>query len=154
MPSEGSEINILTPNCLLLGRPVAAQPCIQYATSSYRSRLSHIDEILSDFWKRWSELYAPTMIRQSKWHSVERNLQVGDVVSVVDSNALRGQYYLARVCAVYPSDDGKVRKVGLEYKSFKVGSSMSDYVGAKSVKITRSVHRLALLVPVEEQLHA
>ena len=37
------------------------------------------------------------------------NLWVGDVVLVVDQNALRGQWHLGRVDEVFPGQDGQVR---------------------------------------------
>jgi len=148
LPGSDSEINVLTPNCLLIGRPVATHPGTKYGSSSFRTRAVELDAILNDFWKSWTELYAPTMVKQNKWHSGSgRDLRVGDVVVVSDNNALRGQYYLAKVKDVYPGIDGRIRKVGLEYKSFKVGSVVRDYSGCKAVKIVRGVQRLALLVP-------
>ena len=49
-----------------------------------------------------------------------RNLQPGDVVSVLDNNALKPQYYIALITQVYPSTDGVVRKVSISYKNFPV----------------------------------
>ena len=71
------------------------------------------------------------------------------MVVVADSNALRGRYFIARVCEIFPSQDGQVRKVSLEYKSFRVGSRASDYIVNKVFRITRSVRKLALLVPCD-----
>jgi hypothetical protein len=150
--SEDSEINVLTPNCLLLGRPVAAAPPGKFGSPSLRKRCADIDGILDDFWKRWVEFYAPTMVKQNKWNKeAQRDLKVGDVVSVADSNMLRGRYFVARVVEVEPGLDGRVRRVGLEYKKFRVGSALRDCSGCRPVKIYRAVQRLALLLPVEEQ---
>ena len=149
LPSDDSEVHVLTPNCLLIGRPVAANPGGYEAVSS-QCRLKVIDSILDQFWEKWTDLFAPTMALQSKWHRKEsRNLQVGDIVVVADSNTLRGRYFLARVCEIFPSSDGQVRKVALEYKSFKVGKVTSEYKVSRVVRIVRSVRRLALLVPVD-----
>ena len=63
---------------------------------------------------------------------------------------LRGRYYIAKVCEVYPGCDGRVRKVGLEYKTFRVGSAVQRYEGRKATRVVRSIHKLALLVPVSE----
>ena len=53
--------------------------------------------MVEDFWKRWSELYAPAFVVQSRWHTATRNLRPGDVVIVADRNTLRGHYCLALV---------------------------------------------------------
>lgn len=77
------------------------------------------------------------------------NLSPGDIVLVSDSNALRGQYSIAKVKEVFPGPDGKVRTVSLVYKNFRAGERVTEYHGADSERtITRSVQRLALLVPV------
>ena len=54
------------------------------------------------------------------------------------------------MCEVYPGCDGRVRKVGLEYKTFRVGSAVQHYEGCKATRVVRSIHKLALLVPVSE----
>jgi hypothetical protein len=150
IPSDDSDIKVLTPNCLLLGRTQASNPGGWTNVRSCQVRLGIIAEISNKFWKHWSELYAPTMLRQQKWHKCQRNLQPGDVVAVADQNHLRGKYHIARVVEAIPSRDGKVRKVTVAYKNFKQNEKVHEYKGANDTKVTRSVQRLAMLVPVDE----
>lgn len=148
LPGTDSDISILTPNCQLIGRPFAKNPGQWSSDNSLKSRLALVAAVSEDFWKKWTELYAPTLMYQQKWHKPQQNLQVGDIVVVIDSNQLKNQYKIARVHEVYPSDDGRVRKVALAYKNFKVGSKLVEYHGCKDTIIMRSVHRLALLTTV------
>lgn len=46
------------------------------------------------FWRSWSQLAGPNLVVQSKWHTSQRNVAVGDVVWLCDQNALRGQFKL------------------------------------------------------------
>ena len=69
---------------------------------------------------------------------------------VTDSNQLGKKYRLARVHKVFPSADGQVRRVALCYKNYKVQGKAIEYTGGGDTIITRSVHRLALLVPVDD----
>ena len=149
LPSTDSEINVLTPNCLLLGRTQAANPGGWSTCSSSKSRLDLIVTISETFWKHWSELYAPTLMRQIKWYKPQRDLRPGDVVAIADQNHLRGKYHIAKVSEVFPSKDGKVRRVSVSYKNFKQGEKVNMYKGAKDTIITRSIQRLALLTPVD-----
>lgn len=150
LPSLDSEINVLTPNCLLLGRATASNPGgWQPEGFSLKTRYQLVSSIGEQFWKHWLQLFAPSLVYQSKWHASKPDLQVGDVVLVADSNSLRGNYHLARVTKVHPSKDGKVRSVTLAYKNYKVGECVKEYRGAKDTLIVRSVQRLILLVPVE-----
>ena len=60
-------------------------------------------------------------------------------------------YKLAKVSETLPSDDGLVRKVKLKYMQYKKAENGKQiYTGGNNQEITRSIHRLVLLVPVEE----
>ena len=65
-----------------------------------------------------------------------------------DSTALRGQWKLAEVAVANEGSDGKVRDVTLRYKNQTTGAR---YSGQKDVLINRSIHKLVVLLPFEEQ---
>jgi Mor family transcriptional regulator len=144
-----SPVSILTPNSLLLGRSVAKNPGGWDQDLHLKGRVQVIGKVSHLFWSEWAKVYAPTLVLQRKWKTMRRNLQPGDIVALADSNALRGQYRIAVVREVYPGVDGVVRKVAVAYKNFKVGEKVYEYSGSKDVVITRSIQRLALLVPVD-----
>lgn len=68
-----------------------------------------------------------------------------------ETNQLSKEYKLARVHEVFPGPDDNVRRVSLSYKNYKVKGKMIEYTGSGDTIVSRSVQRLALLVPVEEQ---
>ena len=105
--------------------------------------------MVEDFWKRWTELYVPTLLVQCKWHTERRNLRPGDVVIVADKNTLRGDYRLALVKEVFPGEDRKVRRVAIQYKSYRTGERAHEFRGARDTVVSRAVQRLALLVPAK-----
>ena len=117
MPSDDSEVNILTPNSQLIGRPFARNPGGWEDYSKLSDRLRLVDQVAHQFWPKWTELYAPTLIHQHKWTKRSPNLKPGDVVAVADPNSLCGRYYLDRVKQVHPGSDGIVRRVTLVYKT-------------------------------------
>ena len=149
MPSPDSPVNILTPNSLLLGRSASRNPGGYEASPSLWSRLTLVQQIVDQFWIQWTNLYAPTLIRQNKWLTQHRDLQVGDVVLVSDSGLKRGEYHLGRVTQALPGTDGRVRRVKVAYKNYKVGEKVHRYSGAPDTEIERSVQKLALLVPID-----
>ena len=152
LPSLDSSINVLTPNCLLLGRATSSNPGNwQPGDPSLKTRHHLVTSISDEFWKHWIQLFAPSLTYQLKWHSKQRDLQIGDVVLITDSNSLKGTYNLALVCETHPGKDGKIRTVTLSYKNYKVGETTKIYKGAKDIKIRRSVQRLVLILPIEEQ---
>ncbi len=152
LPELGSEINVLTPNCLLLGRATALNPNDwESEYPSVRSRQHLVASISNQFWVHWMELFAPSLVYQQKWHEKQRDIKKNDVVLVLDSNSLKGEYRLAIVTQTHPGRDGKVRTVTVSYKNMKAGEKIREYKGQKYTAIKRSVQRLVLLVPVEEQ---
>ena len=62
---------------------------------------------------------------------------------------VRGEYRLGVVKEVFPDQDGKVRQVLVTYKYFRVGNCRQDYGIGEAVTVSRSIQRLALLIPVE-----
>ena len=151
MSGSDSVLSVLTPNSLLLGRSTAANPGGYGGCGTLYARHTLVENIVQQFWEQWTQLYAPTLLKHTKWKDEYRNLQVGDVVLVMDNinTSFRGKYRLARVKETYPGDDGIVRKVKLALKNFKVGEKMHEYQGQPDSNIERSVQRLVLLVPVD-----
>ena len=152
VPSTDSALSILTPNSLLLGRSKAGNPgnYEQLTSVSLFSRLKLVKSVEVQFWKHWVELYVPTLIKQQKWKEVQRNMKVGDVVLVLEASpaGFKDHFRLARVCEILPGEDGKVRKVKVALKNYKIGDR--HYCGAPDTILVRSVQRLVLLLPIEE----
>ena len=138
----------LCPNDLLLGRTSIRAPIgTHLVNEGFKNRLEFMERIVNGFWKKWHRDYFPTLIVRQKWHVDRRNVSIGDVVIVQDTNSLRGQWKLAQVIEVESSRDGKVRDVTLRYKLKRPGV---EYKGQRDVHLKRSVHRLVVLLPVEE----
>ena len=78
-------------------------------------------------------MYPPLVLRK-KWHMERRNVQVNDVVTYTDDNAVRGKWMLGRIVEVYPSQDGRIRNV-------KVKTSVGQHIGA--------VTKFAVIYPAE-----
>jgi hypothetical protein len=87
----------------------------------------------------------PEKLRQSKWKQEKRDLRVRDVVLRKDETAAGQTYKYAKVVKVHTSTDGKVRAADIEYKL--PGESVFRTT-------TRPIHKLVLVVPVEEQITA
>jgi len=66
-----------------------------------------------------------------------------------DCCTLRANYRLALVKEAFPGEDGKVRRVTIQYKSYRTGEIAHEYRGATDALVTRAVQCLALLVPVD-----
>ena len=159
-PDADGTFRVLTPNCLILGRSQHKLPddanLANYLNHAERYRL--VQDVTSEFWSRWCTEVTPQSVIRQKWHESQRNLHVGDVVLVHDQSPVKGKYLLAIVEEVKKSKDGFVRSCVVRYRVpdpkavvRAMGKEKKRYPMGKEVKITRSIQRLTLLLPVEEQ---
>ena len=146
-----SELSIITPNSLLLGRSQAKNPGGWQPTTTTLKSFRLVQQVTDAFWRHWIKIVAPALVTDSKWHVGSRNLQPGDVVLVLNDSKVKAQYKLARVKETFPDDKGVVRKVLVSYKNYKVGERLVSYTGAADTDILRPVQRLSLIVPVGEE---
>lgn len=151
LPDIDSNINVLTPNCMLLGRATASNPNVWAPEFlSLKDKCGVVGNIVEQFWKYWVQLFAPSLVYQKKWHNKNRELKKGDVVLVLDSDQFKGKYKLALVTETHISKDGKIRTATVSYKNFRTGEQVHEYKGLSHTSVRRSCHRLVLLVPVDE----
>ncbi len=128
---------------LMLGRAKPGQVEVKFETGKQLTRrFENVQWTQQEFWKRWIEEVFPEMLKQSKWQRDKRDLKVGDIVLRKDKTAAGQTYKYAKVIKVHISADGKVRAVDIEYKL--PGESVFRTT-------TRPIHKLVLVVPVEEQ---
>ena len=110
MDPEGSEP--LTPNHLLILRSGDhAVGVFDRRDNFVRRRWRQVQYLSELFWKRWRREYLQTLQSRQKWHRVEPNFAVDDLVLVCDESSSRGKWPLGRVIQTYPDDLGHVRQV-------------------------------------------
>ena len=77
----------LCPNDLLLGRATSRIPSGPFDENpNTRKRLTFVQTIVNTFWKSWNSNYFPSLLLRQKWHTSHRNLKIGGVVLIQDSN--------------------------------------------------------------------
>ena len=147
----------MSPNSLLLGKnadricsgPFRPQHIDWGTPESQKNRFFLVQTITEQFWRNWTKLFFPSLVIRQKWHVEKRNLQIGDVCVMRDSNAIRGEWRLAKVVTCYPDTHGRVRNVELLVKPRQ--GAAGDYVASAPIYVKRHVNNLVLLVPYEEQ---
>ena len=70
---------------------------------------------------------------------------------VHDKSEVKGTYILGKVEKVCPGSDGLVRSCQVGYRILNAKDPMNVYSGGKKISVSRSVQRLSLLLPIEEQ---
>ena len=126
----------LTPGHFLIGRS------LDFLTDHFLSCCSipllhrwHLcQNLVRNFWQRWSTEYLSTLNRFAKWYRLSRNLSVGDIVVLQGENVAPTRWPLAKVLQIHPGKDGIVQVV-------TVKMSCGIY--------KRPVPKVALLLPRE-----
>ena len=137
-PSNPDEGSYLCPNDLLLGRSsshIPQGPFQERCSNNYR--IDFIEKVTQCFWNRWTREVFPSLVINPKWHTESRNVKVGDVVLIEDSNALRGKWKMGVIVEAPLSQDGRVRKASIAYKN-------------PSETVLRPVQKLIVIVPNDE----
>lgn len=151
LPRADGTYEIITPNQLLLGRSLNIlpddTPIVDKMSMKSRYRLVH--QVTSNFWKRWSAEVSPGLVVRQKWHEKSRNLCVGDLVHICERSKLKAKYKLGIVDTVTVSADGIVRSAVIRYVLLQKNTEGVSKV--RVIRVSRSVQRLVLLLPVEEQ---
>ena len=146
-PTSPEDGTYLSPNDLLLGRSTSKVPNGPFKESlNPNHRFEFVQQIIEAFWKKWTRDYFPSLLVQKKWHNSQRNVQIGDIVLLQDSNQVRGNWKLAKVSKVFPGIDGKVRNVEVEYKNPSPDEALKKYRGRGYATAKRPVQRLVVLV--------
>ncbi len=128
---------------LMLGRAKPSQVEVKFESGKkLTKRFENVQRTQQEFWKRWIEEVFPEKLKQSKWKKERRDLKVGDIVLRKDETAAGQTYKYAKVIKVHASSDDRVRAADIEYKL--PGESVFRTT-------TRPIHKLVLVIPVEEQ---
>lgn len=115
VPTDPDMPEILTPATLLTqkSQTLKAMPGSFSCQDLYSKQCRQVQYLANLFWTRWRREYLPMLQPRRKWQQESRNLEEGDLVLLRCKETPRNSWPLARITQVYPSADGKVRKVDL-----------------------------------------
>ena len=108
------DIDFLTPAHFLTTR--AGLTVIDTAQDA-RTRWHLVNKTFQDIWKRWKAEYLSQLSIRSKWSKPQKNIEIGDMVTIHDDNLPPGRWPVGRVVEVHPGKDGAVRVVTLKTKN-------------------------------------
>ena len=107
-----------------------------------RQRWRRVQHIANEFWSRWNKEYLSSLQPRTKNQTMSRNLKVGDIVLLKETDSARNDWPIAKVIDThYDAQQKCVRSVTLRLAS-------QDLNSARTVKI-RPVNKLILLVEVD-----
>ena len=150
-PSNCDNLDLLTPNRLILGRNNDRCPNKPLVICSDHLKMIESNEnIFRSWFNAWIVSYVPTLIDRPKWHKNSETVRVGDIVLFLKSEREYDlQYQYGIVKTVHLGRDQMVREIDIEYQNHNEGIK----------RITpRVVREIVVIYPVNEldiyeQLH-
>ncbi|XP_075343516.1 uncharacterized protein LOC142401954 [Odontesthes bonariensis] len=118
VPSDVSDPDPVTPNCLLMGRPNGSLPQVVYPKEEIlsRRRWKHSQVLTDHFWSRFIRLYLPGLQSRQKWQSSSADITKDSVAMIVDPQLPRASWLIGRISKVHPSADGHIRSADIKVK--------------------------------------
>ena len=147
-------LDVLTPSMLIFGKRLLpyrdnfAQSNIK-GQDNAKIRWEHRAQVMDHLYAVWWKEYRLSLQQKAKWLTAQPCIKVGDVVVLHEEKVKRGYWSLARVCQIFPSRDGSVRKVEISVPRFDdKGKPMRPLI------LERSVRQLCPLELTEEPIQA
>ena len=139
-------LDILTPNRLLLGRNNNRGPTAPLVLSSDVKKIVQMNnDIFSVWFNSWLISYVPTLMESPKWFKNDRNLAEGDVVLFSKSDKeFENLYQYGIVTSVFFSKDGRIRKVEIEYVNSSETVRRKTIRGCRDVIVVHPIEELGL----------
>ncbi|KAK7892056.1 hypothetical protein WMY93_024019 [Mugilogobius chulae] len=133
--------SILSPAMILTQKVGIAPPQGQFTNKDlYSKQWRQVQALADEFWRRWRQEYLPTLQMRRKWTETKRDVREGDIVLLRDNQAARNKWPMAKITAVFPGKDGRVREVQLK---------VSDQGSTKTFK--RPISEIVLLLPADDE---
>ena len=136
-------MDVLTPNRLLLGRNNERSPTFPVTVTSNPGNLLKANQKIFDTWfETWLTVHVPKLMYQPKWFDSHHHIKIGDVVLFIKrESTLNNTYQYGKVKEIISSQDGRIRKVIVEYRNENENTNRTTY---------RAVRGLVLIHPVDE----
>ena len=109
--------------------------------------------VVDEWRQKWLAQAFCDMVPRAKWKTTQRNVEIGDITLLrYDSKYGLDSWRLVRVTRIKTKEDGLVRTVEVKMRPCHVADAGKPYRVKQPMSIEVGVQRLAVLLPLEEQL--
>ena len=93
----------------------------------------------------------PSLVRQPKWFSTDRNVVVGDVVIFKKSEKeFEKTYQYGIVTKTFESKDGLIRTVELQYQNFNENTKRYTKRGVREIVVVHPVDEIGISAELDK----
>ena len=137
-------LDLLTPNRLILGRNNNRSPNAPLVLCTRHQNLIDQNAVIFKAWfNAWLIGYVPQLIERPKWHTNDRELNIGDIVLFLKSEKeFDEQYQYGMVCAVHPGKEGHIRRVDVKYRNSSEETTRTTQRGVRDLVVISPVDEL------------
>ena len=145
--TDVENLDLITPNRLLLGRNNERSPVGDMIMTSDPSKLMRENKAIFNAWfESWLLNHVPQLMNQTKWFKNDHKIQVGDVVLFKKhDSSLSKTYQFGVVSKVEFSKDGVSRKVMVRYCNSTENTCRETFRSVRELVLIRSVDEFDLL---------
>ena len=140
-------LDLITPNRLLMGRNNSRCPSEKMIVSSDLGRiLEQNDEIFEVWFRAWLTSCVPNLMLHPKWFKSDSDPQIGDVVLFLKSDKeFERLYQYGIICDMKKSRDGKIRELEIEYQNFSENVKRRTTRGTREIVVIHPLDELGLI---------
>ena len=137
-------LDLITPNRLILGRNNQRCPNSPLTICEDHKKMIENNAILFKAWfKAWIISYVPLLMERPKWHTNDREMNIGDIVLFLKSEKeYDQQYQYGMISDVFKGRDGKIRRVDVKYRNPNEVTNRVTQLGARDLVIVFPVDEL------------
>ena len=145
-------IDILTPNRLILGRNNSRNPTLPLEISAdFRGIIESNKKIFQAWFQEWLVSYVPLLVERPKWFESERNINVGDIVLFTKSDKEFEQLYqYGIVTCTFVGRDGLIRAVNIEYQNSSEKCKRFTKRGVRDIIVIHPVDEIGISAELNE----
>ena len=150
--TDVENLDLITPNRLLLGRNNERSPVGNMILSNNPSKLMRENAAIFNTWfESWLLNHVPQLMTQSKWFKNDHQFQVGDVVLFKKHDSVLSKtYQFGVVSKVEIGRDGICRKVMVRYCNSNESVCRETFRSVRELVLIRSVDEFDLLEELAE----
>lgn len=106
---DPDDLDMLTPGHFIIGDSLFSLPDKPDLEIALCENYIEMQQKLHQFWKRWSSEWLTHLQVRPKWHKVQPNLQVNDIVMIKDDRLKPCEWFIGRIVDIHPGMEGLVR---------------------------------------------
>ena len=144
--SNFENMDLITPNRLLMGRNNERSPVGKMTVTSDPTRIFKSNNAIFDSWfENWLMSHVPKLMLQPKWFQSD-DIKEGDIILFLKAeSSINSTYQYGLVDSIQQSKDGKIRKVKVKYKNANENTFRYTFRAVRELIVIHHVDEIGVM---------